>query len=122
MASSRLDNYLRTYRKRSGLTQNDIAFLLGRKSAAQISRYERRRSVPSLRTAFACCSILGICAEKLFSGVQQKGALATARRIDKLLSAFENGGQSRSTNAHKRKVRWLNESKGRIHDLGGSVE
>ena len=60
--------------------------------------------------------------EKLFSGVQQKGALATARRIDKLLSAFKNGGQSRSTNAHKRKVRWLNESKGRIHDLGGSVE
>jgi hypothetical protein len=88
----------------------------------RLSRYEQRRSVPSLWTAFACCSILGISAEKLFLGVQQKSAMATVRQIDKLLSAFENGGQSQSAVAHKRKVRWLNESKGRIQSLGGSIE
>ena len=29
MATHKLENYLRTYRKRSGLTQREVAFLVG---------------------------------------------------------------------------------------------
>src|SRR2546421_227517 len=53
MASPRLENYLRTYRKRSGLTQREVAFLLGSKNGAQLSRYEKQRRLPPLRTALA---------------------------------------------------------------------
>lgn len=115
MTFNRLDNYLRTYRKRAGLTQSEIAFLLGRKSAAQFSRYERRRSIPTLRSAFACCLILGVTPEKLFAGVQEKTAAAVAQQIEILLSAFENKEpQFRPTAVHQGKLRWLKECKGRI--------
>lgn len=33
----RLDNYLKTYRKRTALTQKDVAYLLGCQSGSKIS-------------------------------------------------------------------------------------
>jgi hypothetical protein len=53
MATPKLENYLRAYRKKSGLTQRGLAFLLGWQNGGQVSRYERRRvchrSKPRLR-------------------------------------------------------------------------
>jgi len=45
-----LSNYLRTHRKRAALSQDEMAFLLGSKCGSRISRYERSKQVPSLRT------------------------------------------------------------------------
>lgn len=47
----KLDNYLKVYRKQSGLTQKEIATLLDKKSVAVISKIENGRSIPSLETA-----------------------------------------------------------------------
>jgi transcriptional regulator with XRE-family HTH domain len=47
MAKKRLASYLRTERKRAGLTQKEIAFLVGAKNRAQISRFERLRRLPT---------------------------------------------------------------------------
>ncbi len=44
--------YLRTYRKRSGLTQSEVARLLGLESGQLISRYERLDRSPNLETVF----------------------------------------------------------------------
>ena len=49
MATHKLENYLRTYRKRSGLTQREVAFLVGCRNGAQVSRYERRREAAPAR-------------------------------------------------------------------------
>jgi DNA-binding XRE family transcriptional regulator len=49
----RLENYLRSYRKKSGLTQREVAFLLGWDDGAQISRYEKRERRPPIETALA---------------------------------------------------------------------
>ncbi len=123
MPPSRLDNYLKTYRKRSGLSQSEIAFLLGRKSAAQVSRYEQRRSVPSLFTALACSAMLGVPPEELFAGLQQKAAAAVARQIEKLLLAPKRGEKhSRVTAGDQRKLHWLNECKGRIRRQADSAQ
>src|SRR5882757_9428464 len=84
MASSSINNYLRTYRKRSGLTQSEVAFLLGCKDAGQVSRYERRHRLPTLRTALACASILRVPLETLFAGVQREVDREAARRVAKL--------------------------------------
>src|ERR1700756_3249558 len=40
VTNPRLPNYLRAQRRKSGLSQNEIAYLLGRMNGAQVSRYE----------------------------------------------------------------------------------
>src|SRR5437867_11982887 len=68
----RLSNYLRTHRKRVGLSQDDVAFLLGCRSGAKVSRYERLARRPSLETAFAYEAVFGVPARELFAGVYEK--------------------------------------------------
>jgi transcriptional regulator with XRE-family HTH domain len=53
MAHKRLLSYLRSHRKRSGLTQKELAFLVGVKSDAQLSRFERFRRLPSAEMLIA---------------------------------------------------------------------
>ena len=52
--SPRLPNYLKSYRKRAGLSQDEVAFLLGCASGAKVSRYERFSRQPNRATAAAC--------------------------------------------------------------------
>lgn len=70
--SHKLENYLRTYRKRSGLSQDEVAFLLGCESGTKVSRYERFTRKPALETALACRAIFGVPVEDMFAGVYQK--------------------------------------------------
>jgi len=70
--SHKLQNYLRTYRKRSGLSQDEVAFLLGCQKGTKVSRYERFARKPSLETLFAYEVVFGAPARELFAGVYQK--------------------------------------------------
>jgi transcriptional regulator with XRE-family HTH domain len=70
--SHKLENYLRTYRKRSGLSQDEVAFLLGCKNGTKVSRYERFGRKPNLETLFAYEVMFGAPARELFAGVHQK--------------------------------------------------
>ena len=69
--SHKLQNYLRTYRKRSGLSQDEVAFLLGCQGT-KVSRYERFVRKPSLETLFAYEVVFGAPARELFAGAYQK--------------------------------------------------
>ena len=46
MKDHRLKSYMRTFRRRTGFTQSELAFLIGCSSGTQISRYERLRREP----------------------------------------------------------------------------
>ena len=70
--STPLESYLRTYRKRSGFSQDEVAFLLGSASGAKVSRYERLARQPSLRTVFAYEVIFRAPLRDLFAGLYQK--------------------------------------------------
>jgi transcriptional regulator with XRE-family HTH domain len=70
--SYKLENYLRTYRKRSGLSQDEMAFLLGCQNGTKVSRYERFARKPNLETLFAYEVVFGASARELFAGVYQK--------------------------------------------------
>src|ERR1700724_2657954 len=108
MSSSSINNYLRTYRKRSGLTQGEVAFLLGCKDAGQVSRYERRHRLPTLRTALACASILRVPLETLFAGVQREVDREASERLAKLrLNLETRTAQGRSAKPISKKLRWL---------------
>ena len=68
MASRKLPNYIRPHRKRLGLSQQDVAFLLGWEDASQPSRYEHSLRIPALRTALALAVIFQVPVYDLFSG------------------------------------------------------
>ena len=70
--SYKLENYLRTYRKRSALSQDEVAFLLGCRSGTKVSRYERHSRKPNLETLFGYEMVFGTPAREFFAGVYQK--------------------------------------------------
>ena len=93
----RLPNYLRTHRKRAGLSQDEVAFLLGCRSGAKVSRYERLARRLSLETAFAYEALFGVPARELFAGVgvaeAHPGATNAAAigSVDALLAGLDRG-------------------------------
>ena len=91
MATEKLTNYLRTHRKRLGLTQKQVAFLLECEADKSISRHETFSRVPSLETALAYEAIYGVPIRELFAGmfeeVDQKIAKQRRRLIEQLDAA-----------------------------------
>jgi transcriptional regulator with XRE-family HTH domain len=91
----KVPSYLRTYRKRGGLTQNEVAFLLGCQSGTKLSRYERLCRQPNLQTAFACQAIFGIPAHEIFPGMYaevEQSIAKRARQLSKRIEAQDLGG------------------------------
>ncbi len=110
-----LDNYLRTYRKRSGLTQTEVAFLLGCGNGAQVSRYEKQHHLPPLRTALACGTIFRVHLPELFAGIQEAVDQEIAGRVETLRGELEHGrNQPKKSLLAERKLAWLNEHHGRV--------
>jgi len=81
MPQSKLDNYLRTYRKSRGFSQREVAFLLGCHSGTKVSRYERSKRIPPLETIFAYELILGMPAHELFAGIQERAERRALHRV-----------------------------------------
>lgn len=84
MASHKLPNYLRVHRKRLGLSQREVAFLLGWGNASQPSRYEHFSRTPTLRTALALAVILRVSVYDLFLGEYQRVETAVFRQVQRL--------------------------------------
>jgi DNA-binding XRE family transcriptional regulator len=58
--------YLRTHRRLWGLTQKELATLIGSVSSAQISRLENSKRAPRIECALACQVIFGIPPSAMF--------------------------------------------------------
>jgi transcriptional regulator with XRE-family HTH domain len=81
MTSDQNAAHLRTLRKRSGLSQKDLANILGFRSGVQISRHERSDSVPDLLTAFGYEAIFRVPISGLFPGLYQTVAVGIEERL-----------------------------------------
>src|SRR5262245_50130191 len=64
--NKRLKTYLRPLRRSSGLTQRELAYLIGRKDGSCISRVERFERVPTLVWTRACTLVFGTRAFEIF--------------------------------------------------------
>lgn len=93
----RLDNYLRMYRRRAGLSQDEMAFILGAKEGTKVSRYERFARTPTLETAYAYEVVFQETANALFGGIYDKVERRTLKRIRTLVARLEHEGSSRLT-------------------------
>jgi len=69
MASNPLPNYLRAHRKRAALSQDDVAFLLGKRGGEKVCRHELFSHNPDLETLLAYAVIFQKPAEELFTGL-----------------------------------------------------
>ena len=100
----RVKTYLRTFRRRSGLTQTEVAFLLGVHSGAKVSRYERLSRRPSFQTALGLQAVFGIPAETLLpviSAQVERKIMAPAHLLSRRLERHSDSART------KRKIRFL---------------
>ena len=83
--TGKLSNYLKTYRKRSGLSQAQLGVLLGSECRTRVSRYERGSRLPDLETLLAYEVIFGVPARDLFAGLYEEIERRTHERAMRLV-------------------------------------
>jgi len=76
---------LRTLRKRSGLSQEEVAHILGSCSESAVSRHERSNSLPNLLTALGYEAIFKVSISELFPGLYQ----TIQKGIEERIAAME---------------------------------
>jgi DNA-binding XRE family transcriptional regulator len=89
MSHTPLTNYLRTHRRRTGLSQTDVAALLGARSGALVSRHETGERRPILRTAIAYEIVLGISIRQIYAGIHTKLSNNVRIRATRMLVRLE---------------------------------
>ena len=75
---------LRTYRRTWGLSQRELADLLGFESPTHVSRLEHGKRVPGLETALACATLFGVSLDELFPQFAEKIGDELRERISRL--------------------------------------
>lgn len=97
MQPSSLPNYLRSYRLKASLTQDEVGFLLGGTHGSTITRHEEYHRIPSLPLALGYSAIYGIDPRVLFAGRYEAATREVRRRADRLLAglADDQGEESR---------------------------
>ncbi len=110
--TDRLVNYMRVRRKAAGLSQRELAQILGYESRGAVMRHELFRSVPPLLMALAYEVIFQAPVADLFPGLRA----AVEHAMEKSLTEFERALQDRVKSGHvalsaieKRKLAWLGE-------------
>jgi transcriptional regulator with XRE-family HTH domain len=108
MAARRLNNYLRTHRKHSGLSQSEVSFLIGLQGKSELSRYERGDRQPSLRTALACAAVFGTPVAELFAGLNDSIAEDAQGQMKKLHARVDTTSVSQSPCRRvMQKIQWV---------------
>jgi transcriptional regulator with XRE-family HTH domain len=98
--SSPVHSYLRTHRRKWALTQKELAFLLGQKSSAHISRLEQGKRMPSTDVILACEVLFGIKPRSLFPKLYEDAEKAVLSRAAIL---HERLGNQTSKSAMRKK-------------------
>jgi len=107
MAFQKLDNYLRACRKKSGLSQAQIAYLVGCKSRAQISAYERRNSVPPLPMVLALQVALDVPVSELYAGKYDSISKEVRGRAERLAIELQVKKPNRGKGLIVYRLQWL---------------
>jgi DNA-binding XRE family transcriptional regulator len=103
-------NYLKTCRNKSGLSQREMGRLLGYDDPrGQVSRHERSRSIPSLRTALGYELIFRMPISAIFvemNGTLEKEIEGKLRKLEVELES--RSAKDRDAKLVAQKLVWLN--------------
>jgi transcriptional regulator with XRE-family HTH domain len=106
-----LRNYLRVYRRRWHLTQEELAFLFGYDAESIISRFEREERVITLAVATACQTIFGVEPKEVFPALFASVEQSVVQRMYELRDRL---AQSELTQGTLAKLDLLQEALSRI--------
>lgn len=82
--------YLRPLRREWGLSQEELAALLGFQSPQHVSRIEQGRRVPTLDTALALEALFGVPPKELFPALTQEASEQMLRHAAALFDAIND--------------------------------
>jgi transcriptional regulator with XRE-family HTH domain len=91
-------NYLRSYRLRWGLSQSELAYLLGWSRPEIISRIEKKQRRPALQLMIACFILFGATAAELFPDILASIEVDVMTRVWELYEKIQ-GDPSKKTKA-----------------------
>jgi DNA-binding XRE family transcriptional regulator len=106
-----LRNYLRVYRRRWLLTQEELAFLFGYDAESIISRFESEERTITLAVAIACQTIFGVKPKEVFPGLFVSVEQSVVQRMYELRGRL---GQSELTQRTLAKLELLQDALSRI--------
>lgn len=108
MAQKAIASYVRTHRKKSGLTQVEIAKLLGHRNSGRVSRHERGITLPSLSVALGYEAIFRVPVAELFPSVHEAVVKNLEARFTHLESCLgKKSAAGRDANATARKLQYI---------------
>lgn len=103
-------HYLRSHRKRLGLSQDELAWLMGSASGSKVSKYERFSCEPSLKAVLAYEVVFRVPARELFAGIFEAVQMVTNRRARTLIKRLERSGADARTTTKLSVLRSIVES------------
>jgi transcriptional regulator with XRE-family HTH domain len=110
MTSSSVGTYLRFLRRKSGLSQRELAQILGSVTASQISRHERSIAPPSLLTAFGYQAMFRMPVSDIFPGLYHTVEDGVEERMNQFEGELNNStAKGRAAAPIARQLEWLYE-------------
>jgi transcriptional regulator with XRE-family HTH domain len=82
--------YLRTHRRKWGLSQKDLARLIGNIGCSQLSRYENSKRGPKIEVALACQVIFGVIPSIMFLDTYASVEEEVMRNMYRMNEALKN--------------------------------
>jgi DNA-binding XRE family transcriptional regulator len=79
-----LSNYIRTHRKRAGLSQRELARVLDYETKVSVFRHERVLALPPLLTAIRYEVLFAVPISELFAGMREAVEQVVANRLSEL--------------------------------------
>lgn len=107
-------NYLRLHRRKRGLTQEELAFLLGYQSGSKISRLEQIEPAQVLSLDFAFQLLFGVEAREIYPALYEAVRQAIVQRIHELEARLQ---LNQPTQRIAIKRRLLEEARARAESL-----
>lgn len=112
MESSPTTSYLRTYRRRSGLSQRELADVLGLITEKRVSEHERSITVPLFLTAISYEIVFNVPISKLLPGIYETVRGNVESRLTELETQLqESNANGRAAIPIARKLEWICERK-----------
>jgi transcriptional regulator with XRE-family HTH domain len=103
-----MGSYLRYHRKNSGLTQNELAELLGSIGPRQVGRHETAEAIPSFLVAVGYQTVFGASIAELFPGVFDTVRVGIEQRLSEMEDRLHRSTvKGRDAAAIARKLEWF---------------
>jgi transcriptional regulator with XRE-family HTH domain len=124
MRQARFANHLRFHRKRSGLSQKELARLIGYPNEATVSRHERLSTIPPLDVALRYQAVFRVGISVLFPAAYEAACEIVEASLGELERELHNStAKGRAAAIIARKLEWMwkrsNPEAARLDDESG---